>query len=95
MGDLLRDELNEIAARGSAPLNFRGVGSMMSPYLVEKEGEHCEGLIMKAFVLFALLKGVFLGSIALINLSVAHESGDTKKLARTFEEFIGQLREWI
>lgn len=89
-GEQLRIALNKVCSVTGTPLRFRGIGSIMAPFVKESPHELSQEVI-EAFVYHCAASGLFVGTIALISLCLEHSVGDRDQLVRATHAFITEL----
>jgi glutamate-1-semialdehyde 2,1-aminomutase len=100
-GEALRARLNALCERRGAPMQFTGIGSMMTvhftaaPIRAPEDWAHADPRLKELFFFDLLATGLWIARRGMINLSLPIGEGECKRLVEAVEEFLEGRRALI
>jgi glutamate-1-semialdehyde 2,1-aminomutase len=97
-GDALRDRLNGLCQAAKAPVQFTGIGSMMSVHMLRgpvrspTDAAKGDAKLKELFFFDMLAQGVWLARRGMMSLSLPIGDAECDRLAGAVEEFLGSRR---
>ena len=93
-GDALRERLNALCDAAGAPMQFTGLGSMMTVHFTRRpitrpaDAAHADPRLKELFFFDMLATGIWLARRGMINLSLPVGDAECDRLAAAVEEFL-------
>jgi glutamate-1-semialdehyde 2,1-aminomutase len=97
-GEVLRARLNALCRRHAAPMQFTGVGSMMTvhftaaPIHAPEDAATADPRLKELFFFDLLAAGIWIARRGMINLSLPIGDPECERLAAAVEEFLESRR---